>query len=247
MKTQAIRNSYSVIAKKYAKIGEKIKDKTGKERGKVRLTQSSLLLMVAISANTDNYIFPILETDNPGTTQAEEIRLNQNDEFISYEVGYYLVADGVSDGGFDGEIGKSFWTYAPIELDGSFGQLAKAWNAILSIEVNKISRLERWDLKKHNVIPRTQYANAFAAADFTRPATQPSIDFSTDGTYPMQPMLTLSGAKKNLIEIELLGGAIVATAAGVWTLPDTDTMTYTATRLALTFRGLLGQNASVFQ
>lgn len=231
-----IRSSYKVILKKYKRIG----------KGKVRLTQSSLLLIQPINPSSDSYQFPILENENSATIQPEELRLNINDEFISYQVGYYLLADQRL---VEEQIGKLYLTYAPAEIDVTFATLARAWDGYLSIAVNKISRLEKWDLKKHNMIPWTQGKSTSVGLPYS---TFPSINYSKDGLKDMQPMLTLSGAKKNDITIKLLNGAITNGAAGSIVVPSaaepfTATITIAATRLALFFRGMLAQNASKFQ
>lgn len=239
--SKLIRTSFKVIRKKYAKI----------KKGTVRLTQSSLLLEVAIDAKKDTYIFPVLTTDggsNVGNSPfPEEIRLNQNDEFVAYEVGYYLVADKLVTTTTPVQdlvdAGRMFLSYAPDELDAVFASLEDAWLGTMQILVNKISRLEKWDLKKHNAIPRTQFQNTSAGIP---QATQPSIDYSDFGTYPMQPMLTLSGAKKNDIQVALVH-SIPAGLSSIWTPASNGTVKYTVSKIALVFRGMLAQNASSFQ
>ena len=228
----AQRQSYLGIFKKYKKIG----------KGKVRLTQSTLLLAQAISANRTSYTFPILESDNATTPLTEEIRLNINDEFVSYDVGYYLFGDQEIQGAGNTPAGTRWITYAPAELDSAFAGLTDAWMGTLQIEVNKINYLDRWDLKKHHYIPRTQFDDSVLTA---LRATQPSIDFSVHGTIPMQPMITLSGAKKNTISISLVRA--ISSASGVWITPDTDNIGFNISNLALIFRGLLAQNAAKFQ
>lgn len=231
-----IRNSYQVIRKKYRKI----------KKGTVRLTQSSLLLEKSILATTDTYKFPVLETDpgdNAGGAFVEEIRLNQNDEFVAYEVGYYIVADKTNSPELAPVSGRFFFPYAPDELNGDLQVLEDAWLGTLQILVNKISRLERWDLKKHNYIPRTQFQNTSVGIP---QATQPSIDYSEHGTYPMQPMLTLSGAKKNDVLISLIH-AIPSGLFSPWAPAVGAPVFFRFNRLALVFRGMLAQNAASFQ
>ena len=97
-------------------------------------------------------------------------------------------------------------------------------------------------MKKHNCVTRTQWGQDLA----TENAFQPSNDFEQDGALVMQPMLTLSGAKKNDVVITL-NAAVAPTAAGAWLTQDGTTLTITATKLALYFRGMLAQNAAKFQ
>jgi hypothetical protein len=237
-----IRYSFELIAKKYAKRG----------KGSVRLTQSSLLLAQAIDSKKSDYTFPVLTTDNAVPPLPWEIRLNINDEFVSYDLAYYLVAEKtVARTGGDPtpvEIpsqfaGHFFFSYAPDELDASFALVEDGWLGVLNISVNNINRLTNWDLKKHNFIPRTQFQNSSVGIPS---ATQPNLDYSDDGTFPMQPMLTLSGAKKNLITTSLVS-AIPSTTTGLWTLPDTGTVRFDMLYFSLIFRGMLAQNAAKFQ
>jgi hypothetical protein len=220
--------------KKYKKIGKK----------NVRLTQSSLLLMQNINGNSETYKFPILETDNNPAPDPRELRLNMNDEFISYDVGYYLVASAVGE-----NIGDALYylPYAPVELNSVLNTYNKAWDGYLQILVNKISRLEKWDLKKHHIIPQTQFQSSSVGQPF---ATQPNLNYSEDGTFAMQPMITLSGAKKNDVIITLNGGAIPPGAPGLnatWQPPTGVPITIQIERVALFFRGMLAQNAAKFQ
>jgi hypothetical protein len=224
-----LRNSYRVILKRYRKIGKK----------NVRLTQSSLLLEALIDSSKDTYKFPVLESEAP--VLPEEIRLNINDEFVSYDVGYYVkVRQEIA-----GTPGTNFifWTYAAAELHSVFLALEGAWLGVMQILVNKISRLEKWDLKKHNYVPRTQYQSSSAGIPA---ATQPSIDFADHGTIPMQPMVTLSGAKKNDIILSYVA-AVPAALSADWVTPNGAAVTHVPTHLVLFFRGLLAQNAAKFQ
>jgi hypothetical protein len=239
-----IRDSYRTVAKRYEQIRLKKQKKTGQSVGKVRLTQSSLLLLQPILATTDKYRFPVLDNDTQSPILPEEIRLNSNDEFVSYDIGYYIVADTVQDSTPAISGGMTFWSYAPMELTSAFAVYVKAWMASLEILVNKISRMDKWDMKKHNVTPRTQFKSSSVALPG---ATQPSQDFTTDGTVPEQPMIVLSGSRKNDLLLTLRGGAIPTGIVGVWTPPTTNTITFTVNKLALIFRGMLAQNASIFQ
>lgn len=225
------RRSFNKIKRKYKRI----------KKANVRLTQSTLLLIQPILATRTVYKFLVLESDTP--VLPAEVRLNINDEFISYEVAYYVLGE-LLDAGTG--VGTLHHSYAPVELDGSFAQLTGAWRATMQILVNKISRLENWDMKKHNVVTRTQWATLADPVAPAYPPTQASVDFEDSGAVPMQPMLTLSGAKKNDVIVSL-DGAIAPTSLGAWTVADGDVFDISATELAVYFRGMLAQNAAKFQ
>ncbi|MFZ9455489.1 MAG: hypothetical protein ACO27Q_09685, partial [Bacteroidia bacterium] len=97
------RLNYANIISKYRNIG----------KGAVRLTQSSLYLSKPIVATQTTYNFDILETQT-ATQQADEIRLNLNDEFIVTTMGLYLEADFFNPGATGI---KRLFTYAPVELN----------------------------------------------------------------------------------------------------------------------------------
>ena len=99
------RINYANIMAKYKTIG----------KGAVRLTQSSLYLTKPIVSTQTTYTFDILETQT-ATQQADEIRLNLNDEFICSTLGLYLEGD-LQNPGNTGI--KRLFTYAPMELNGT--------------------------------------------------------------------------------------------------------------------------------
>lgn len=224
------RASYQLILAKYQKRG----------KGNVRLTQSSLVLMQEIQSNTKTYNFPVLQSDNQSAIQPEEVRLNLNDEFVSYEVQYLLQAKGrVAGTAIDY---NTYLTYAPAEINASLAQLNAAFDAKMTIDVNGVKRLENWDMIKHKCTPRTQYQSVSAGIPS---ATAPSICLNNDGAVTMQPMITFTGAKKNEITLAMTqnvnGGLIYdwVTVGGA--------ITNQVKNLVLIFRGMLGQNAAVFQ
>lgn len=225
------RASYQLILKKYQ----------ARKMENVRLSQSTLLMLKAIQNNTKLYQFPILTTDAPSPVPVE-IRLNINDEFTSYEVGYYLQGFGVDSANPTNSDHDMYWTYAPMEQNSLVGVLNFAWTGQLNILVNNINRLTNWDMLKHKVVPRTQYQNSSTGIPS---ATQPSINYSKDGMCEMQPMITFSGAKKNDISISMAENIISSLTFNY--SPVSGTLTYTVINVCLVFRGMLAQNAAKFQ
>lgn len=225
------RASYQLIIAKYKARG----------KGNVRLTQSSLVLIQDIQTNTKTYPFPVLQSDNQSAIQPQEVRLNLNDEFVSYELQFLLKANGKT-GTTGASAGSMYLTYPPVELGPTLAELHNVWDSKLTIDVNGIKRLENWDMLKHKCIPRTQYQNASAGIPSS---TQPSQCYNNDGCVNMQPMLTFTGAKKNEITLSL------STNVTAGLLFDFNTVggavNYTVASLCMVYRGMLGQNAAVFQ
>jgi len=232
------RVNFANIISKYNKLG----------KGNVRLTQSTLLISKPILPTVATYQFDVLETQT-ATLVGDEIRLNLNDEFIITTMGVYLEADVTST--LDGRTtivgGRTLFTYVPVETSSSLVTLNDVYNGALQISVNNIVYLDKWDTKKHECRPRTQYANfGAAAAAFNKVnAAQASSEFSKNAMFPVEPLLTLSGAKKNTITLTLPNAVTTGTFAVL--TDDGSTLTYTINRIALLMRGLNAQNGASFQ
>ena len=225
------RINYANIISKYRNIG----------KGAVRLTQSSLYLTKPIVATQTTYTFDILETQT-ATQQADEIRLNLNDEFICSALGLYLEGELLTGMGVGTGI-KRLFTYAPVELNGASNSVVENfYNGQFQISVNNIVFLDKWDTRKHEFIPQTQFVNFLAN---TSSATQSQQQMSKAGMFPVEPTLTLSGAKKNQLTLAL------PTAISPVTITFTDdasaSVSYRISRVACLMRGLNAQNGATFQ
>lgn len=228
----ASRINYKTILAKYQ----------GVNKGNVRLTQSTLILTKPISATTTVYNFDVLESQTQ-TLQGDEIRLNLNDDFIITQLGFYIQCSVLDRTGANTGA-KSYLTYAPFEQDSTnAAKIQNFWNGAFQIAVNNIVYLDKYDTRKSNYTPRTQFS------DFNLlngvPSTQPSVDFSKDAMYSNEPLLSLSGAKKNNLLLNLPTAISVAT----FDVLDNKGTKYTlsADRVALVIRGLNAQNGASFQ
>ena len=227
------RVNYGVINAKYKQIG----------KGNVRLTQSSLFLRKPINPTVTSYSFDVLETQT-ATLQNDEIRLNINDEFIVTQMGLYLtgIISRTVEGNTTQYSGLNLYTHALQNLDFIKGQsLISFYDGALKIAVNNIVYLEKWDTRKHYIAPTTQYGNQASGVQ----ATLPSNEFGKDGMYSVEPMITLSGAKKNDLSLTLpqaLTAQKFSYVDSQNTLIDLE-----VTGIALLLRGLNAQNAASFQ
>lgn len=222
------RLNYANIISKYRNIG----------KGAVRLTQSSLYLSKPIVATQTTYNFDILETQT-ATQQADEIRLNLNDEFIVTTMGLYLEADFLNPAATGI---KRLFTYAPVELNGSNSAVENFYNGTFQISVNNIVFLDKWDTRKHEYIPQTQFQNFVAG---TSAATTSMQQMSKAGMFPVEPTITLSGAKKNQLTLQL-PTAINSTTV-TFTDDSTGVVNYRINRVSVLLRGLNAQNGATFQ
>lgn len=227
----ASRINFKTIIAKYSKLG----------KGNVRLTQSSLYLTKPIQPTTTVYNFDVLETQ-ASTLQANEIRLNLNDEFIIAQMSMGLECSVLNSEGADTGA-KFLLTYAPFEQDSvNASKIANLYAGALQISVNNIVYLDKYDTRRAQIVPTTNFNNFVAG---TAGSTQPSIDWSKDSFYGNEPLLTLSGSKKNQITISL--PTAITTAR--FTIKDNQNVVYSvnADRVFFFVRGLNAQNGSVFQ
>jgi hypothetical protein len=228
----ASRINFKTILEKYSKIG----------KGNVRLTQSTLFLTRPISATSTVYNFDVLESQTQ-TLQADEIRLNLNDEFIITQLGFYLQASildrlGANTGA------KVLLPYAPFEQNSTeASKINNFWNGAFQIAVNNIIYLDKYDVKKSMYVPRTQFANFNAVSG--QPSTMPSVIFAKDGMFGTEPLLTLSGAKKNNLTLTI--PTAITTANFVVVDNQGTNYTVAVDRVVCLARGLNAQNGASFQ
>jgi hypothetical protein len=222
------RINYGTILDRYKQAG----------KGNVRLTQSTLILSKPLSASQTTYSFDVLETQN-STLVGTEQRLNLNDEFIITSLGIYLQAT-VTDSTGATSYGTKWFSYVPAQTNAGLGVLNPIYNGSLQIAVNNVVYLDKFDTGKSLCIPRTNDAN------FTTPnnATLGSTNYAKDGMVEISPMLTLSGAKKNNLVINL---ASAATPTNVTITSNSGSTKYTFDRIAIICRGLNAQNGASFQ
>lgn len=226
------RVNFSLIKANYNKIG----------KANVRLTQSSLFITKDIDATKSSYDFDVLENQTQ-TLQPDEIRLNINDEFIVTDLGVYLYGTWTASNGPEKiGTGTQLLSYAPLELDGNAIVSKNLYAGQLKIAVNNIVYLEKWDTRKHELVTRTQFATQLAG---TNQATMASNDFSSDAMIPFSPLLTLSGAKKNDINIRLPQS--IAGSTVTWVDQKGNTISMAITKIALRMYGLNAQNGAKFQ
>ena len=216
------RANYSIVKAKYEKVNKF-----------PRITQSTLLLTKAISATTTNYQFDILDSQTT-TLQTNEIRLNINDEFTVTHIGIFL--QGIANTG-----ATKLMSYAPFELDATkAGTLNGLFDGTLKISVNNVVYIDKWDTRKHEVVPMAQHHPLVG----TTLSAQIAQFSSKEYLYPVEPLITLSGAKKNQIELNVpsaLTGQTFTMAA------TTGTYSVVIDRIAIMLRGYNAQNAAAFQ
>lgn len=225
------RVNFNQIFAKYARLG----------KGNVRLTQSSLFLTKPINPNVTSYTFDVLETQT-ATLQPDELRVNINDEFYTTTLGLYLVATAKVEGERPSFTSTILLTYSPIEKTGNALSVQNFYRGALSLSVNNVVYLDKWDTAKHEFFPRTQFTDFVAGAIGS---TIPSLELSKNAMFPIEPILQISGAKKNTITVNL--PEAISTTVFTNVMADGTEVTFTIDRVGLLMRGLNAQNGSVFQ
>jgi hypothetical protein len=129
-------------------------------------------------------------------------------------------------------------------LNGGFRSVADFYSGFFEVAVNKINYISKWDNKKHEFVPQTQWENFLAGATGHK-ATQQEVAFEDNGVVSCSPNFTLSGAKKNDITITLPNAITPATF--IWTSQDGVAYDIAVDKIAIVLRGLNAQNASKFQ
>lgn len=190
-----------------------------------KLTQSTLRLEQKMVAGKTLYTFGVLVNNNgpAGTLFPTEVRLNQQDVFITSEL-TFAIAAAASD--VDAAIIPHTYP-SPVVFAGHSANYEILYNAQLQITVNNTVVTPTLFTSRFRVVPQSQQATAAANQNGI---AQDQIDFSTDGSMPTGPSFLIIGSKNNLIQLTLPAGL---TAVG------------TSDRIILEFRGHLAQNSTI--
>jgi len=228
------RVNFKTILAKYQNIN----------KGNVRLTQSTLFLSKPINPTTTVYNFDVLESQTQ-TLQGDEIRLNLNDEYTITQIGFYLQASVFVRGVDTGS--KVLLTHSQFENNAlEASKVQPFYDGAFQIAVNNIVYLDKYDTKKSNYIPITQNnlgGGVAAAGGYS--ATSDSVDFTKNGLYFCEPMVVLSGAKKNTLQLTLPRAIDVATI--LMNSNDATPYSFVIDRVVVKFLGLNAQNGASFQ
>lgn len=211
------RESFDIAAAAVIKAGYTVQG--------TKLAPGYLRSEMAINATTTTYKIPILITDTSnGTPFNTEQRLNLQDSFFIAEIGIFLaVPTGTTDAAFE------VLTYPDPTLFATSGAARSTntlYNGKLIASVNNDTINPGWDILRHRIAPHTQDGIIGATGGGT-PVN--STDMSTDGFYPVQPVMTNVGSK-NINWVISLPAAIATIQAN--------------SRIIFIQRGLLAQNCT---
>lgn len=201
--------------------------KAGVDPEKAGLTDSTLRLEQQLLTTKSQYQFAVLTNNNgPSNTLFNtEVRLNQQDSFISYAMNFYLGEPASA-------IDATFidYTYPSPTVFVGVGEaaaLATVYKAYMKVTINNVVKIPTLHMGRFWFVPLTQKQTGAANANNI---AQDARDGSTDGGMLLTGLLTFIGSKNNLIEF-FLPAALTAVGA--------------QTRAIQEWRGLLAQNSTI--
>jgi hypothetical protein len=216
--------------------------RAGVNPGQAVLSPSYLRLETLINSTSSstNFRFDVLVNENTQQfTFPTQQKLNLQDAFVCSSIGVFL---GCPSSNTDSTF--RLLTYPSVgSISGSASHFTAAqataahvfYNGFLSLVINQRTILPYWDLARHLDIPQTQAAAVSATT--TAPVApihlnEDQLDLGDMGSYPCEPNLIFSGAKKHELTITLPSG--IPTAS----LPTN------GIRVVLILRGILAQNVT---
>lgn len=218
-----------------------------KFKGK-NIAASSLFFTADIDSQKQSYLFSVLENDAKLPQKPDEIRLNQNDVFVFNQIAVGFVADLQIIGASNlPEFGRSvFLQKVPYVVNQANLRAYKLFAGQLKVTINNYVFFEKYDLR--------DFDNSQAEDQFNQTANiltnhSDILQFKTHArpvTQPVQPMIAMSGAKKNDFEIQL-PSALDPFAFSVYTDPILPYINFDVKRIGILLRGFLIQNAAKFQ
>lgn len=191
------------------------------------ITSSSLRLEQYFNAATTQYNFQLLSGVN-GTqgniVQANEVRLEQNDNFHIDEIGIYIATTTAStDTNFRLLTNNNEIFLGSAAIANSYMNF---YGGNMNINVNQTDVLTNYRISKHFMVGQTQRLSSTVNNNFDQ------VDMSTDGLLQLGPNIMLSGAGTNKITINLNNSVALALASN-------------NSRIVIIFDGLRAQNAAV--
>jgi hypothetical protein len=202
------------------------------ESGRV-LSHSTLRSEIKLDSTKSNYVFGINQNDvyNGQVIYNTEIRLQPQDSFYVSAVGYFLRV--VKTAGNNTDYRSQLFTHPAGQFysGSNTNTWEQLWSGKLSFTVNNIVYNPSWNLQNHYNVPQTQYPVFGIADPYQQYPVNDQRDGSTDGYYPMQPMMLLDGSYNNQVQLtfddsiaDILGGGEL--------------------HMVLMLRGILAQNIS---
>jgi hypothetical protein len=208
-------------------IARAIVKKAGLNPEDVYLTPSTLRLELQLLTTKAQYIFGVTTVNNgpAGTLFNTEVRLNQQDSFITSEI---QLALGEPSSTTDATWPDHFYpSPAVFSGAGEAAALEVVYKSQLKITVNNKVVMPTLHTGRFRNVP---FAQQVAAAANQNGIARDQADHSVDGMMVEVPSVVLIGSSNNLVEIDF---------------PNAPAAVGANTRLVLMFHGLLAQNSTI--
>ncbi len=191
------------------------------------LTDSTLRLEQQLLTTKTQYQFAVLTNNNgpSNTLFPTEVRLNQQDSFISYALSFFLGEPSAA-----GDCTFIDYTYPSptvFQTVGEAAALGTIYKSYMKVTINNVVKIPTLHMGRFWFVPVTQKV---AAAANQNGIGNDARDGSTDGSMMLTGLLTFIGSKNNLIEF-FMPAALAAIGAN--------------TRMIQEWRGLLAQNSTI--
>jgi len=233
--------NYDVIQlrKDFENIQQKFKGKN--------IAASSLFLTTDIDSQKQTYSFSVLENDARNPQKPDEIRLNQNDVFVFNQIAVGYVGDiQIAGRGIPNEFGRSIFIQSvPYDNNIQTTRAYKLFAGQLKVTINNYVYFEKYDLRDFDVSTHDEQFNQINRI-YSNPENLQFKLHQRPVTQPVQPMIAMSGAKKNDFEISL-PSAIDPWGFAVMVDPILPFMVIDVKRIGILLRGFLIQNGAKFQ
>jgi len=227
------------LRKDFENVQQKFKGKN--------IAASSLFLTADIDSQKQTYNFSVLENDARLPQKPDEIRLNQNDVFIFNQIAVGYVGDIQVIGRFTPpEFGRSIFIQSvPYSANVQTTRAYKLFAGQLKVTINNYIYFEKYDLRDFDVSTHDEQYNQVDRI-YSNPDFMQYKSHQKPITQPVQPMIAMSGAKKNDFEIQL-PSAIDQWGFSVLIDPLLPYMSVEVKRIGILLRGFLIQNGAKFQ
>jgi hypothetical protein len=215
----------SFIAREDFYIAKQTFEAANYRMDQIRLVTSSIRMEQPLVAAQNMYTFPVLvNIQNQAQPFPTEIRLQQQDSLCVTQIGVFLaLATSTTDSTFKLE------TYPNPAVFTNAVQLNTIYqNGRVFLTVDNDIYLKQWDMMRHYCVNQTQQTAPPGAGS---PIDQ--LDGTSDGYYPMTPMIILTGAQDIQLTLQMPLQAPTAVDA--------------FSRIVIIMRGFLAQMSTVIK
>jgi hypothetical protein len=196
---------------------------------RAHISQSYLRLEASLSTTVTQFTFDTLVNEQLNPNFVTQQKLNLQDVFLCEEIGIFI---GLAASSSVSETQVKLYSYPNSSVftgANVSNSLYTLYNGALSVQVGQTVLLPSWDINRHMYVPQTQQVAANVGLVPAAGAVQDMIALGHDCFFPVVPQLTINGAAKNIISLNM-NSTLTAVLAN--------------TRVVLFMRGLLAKDVT---